>query len=286
MATTVTPRQAALWWASGGFKVLPLHAVTDDGTCTCGWVPDPEKPNEKRPIGKHPFGEFAHNGLKDATTDPAIVRAWFDERYWINYGVVTDGLLVIDVDPRNGGDKTWAELTGQPTRPLISTWQVRTGGDGLHVIFKNPTQIPSGKLDKGIEIKGGPGGYIVGAMCKHASGKIYDWVQQQSPGAAPLADPPDWLLEIIKTRTYLGRLTPPQEWRRIAAGRLHDGDRHNTLLRMTGHLIAIPGVDPIEVRELLLGWNEGRCDPPLPTTEIIQMVENLAERELQKRKWL
>ena len=102
----------------------------------------------------------------------------------------------------------------------------------------------------------------------------------------PLADPPDWLLEVIKTRTYLGRLTPPQEWRRIAAGRLLDGERHNTLLRMMGHLIAIPGVDPLEVRELLLGWNEGRCDPPIPTKEIVQMVENLAERELQKRKWL
>jgi hypothetical protein len=226
------------------------------------------------------------NGLKDATTDLATVRAWFDEHYWINYGVVTAGLLVIDVDPRNGGGATWAALTGQPTRPLISTWQVRTGGSGLHAIFSNPADIGSGKLDKGIEIKGGAGGYIAGVMCKHASGKPYCWVQQQSPGEVPLAEPPDWLVEVIKTRTYLGRLTPPQEWRRIAAGRLHDGDRHNTLLRMMGHFIAIPGIDPVEVRELFIGWNEARCDPPIPTTEIAQMVENLAERELQKRKWL
>lgn len=279
MTTTVTPRQAALWWASKGYRVLPLHSVTDDLKCTCG-VADCKSP------GKHPHADLMPHWNRDATTDAGLICAWFNEHYWLNYGVVTAGLLVVDVDPRNGGSDTWAELTGTPTRPLISTWQVRTGGNGLHVIFSNPTGVPSGKLDNGVEIKGGPGGYIVGVMCKHASGKIYDWVQQQSPGDAALAYPPDWLLEVIKARTYLGRLTPPSEWRRIAGSRLRDGDRHETLGRMMGHFIAIPGVDPLEVRELFLGWNEGRCDPPLPTKEIEKWVENLAEREVQKNKWL
>jgi hypothetical protein len=247
--------------------------------CTCG-AADCKSP------GKHPFAELVPNGLKDATTDLTIIRTWFDEDYWLNYGVVTAGLLVIDIDPRNGGDKAWVELTNQTTRPLISTWQVKTGGGGLHVIFSNPTNIGSGKLDLGIEIKSGTGGYIVGVMCKHTSGGTYEWVQQQSPDDVPLDLPPGWLLGVIQMRTYLGRTTPPQEWRHVAAGRLRDGERHKTLARMMGHLIAVPGVDPLELRELFIGWNEGRCDPPIPAKEIVTMVENIVACELQKNNWL
>ena len=46
MPDDVTPRQAALWFASKGFPVLPLHSY--DGGCTCGNARC-ESP------GKHPF---------------------------------------------------------------------------------------------------------------------------------------------------------------------------------------------------------------------------------------
>jgi len=37
---------------------------------------------------------------------------------------------------------------------------------------------------------------------------------------------------------------------------------------------------------LLLGWNRGRCDPPLSDKEIIELVERLAEKEDNKGRWL
>ena len=65
---------------------------------------------------------------------------------WLNYGIATGPLLVVDIDPRNGGDKQWEKLYRKPSRYLPHTWEVITGSGGRHIIFANPTGI------------GGPGG--------------------------------------------------------------------------------------------------------------------------------
>jgi hypothetical protein len=57
-------------------------------------------------------------------------------------------------------------------------------------------------------------------------------------------------------------------------------------MRIAGHLISNPLNDPIEIRELMLGWNRGMCDPPLTENDCLQMLENIAARELAKGKWL
>ena len=157
MADSTTPCQGALWFASKGYSVLPLHSVTEAGGCTCG-------NSDCESVGKHPFAPLAPHGLKDATVETGIIRAWFEKHYWLGYGIVTDELLVVDVDARHGGLETWQALTGRPTRALLHTWQVRTGGGGLHVMFENTAEIRSGKLDAGVDIRG-IGGYIVGPAC-------------------------------------------------------------------------------------------------------------------------
>jgi hypothetical protein len=279
MRGKVTPCQAALWFANQGHAVLPLHAVATERTCTCGDA-------QCHSPGKHPFARYVPRGLKDATADPDTVRGWFAEHYWLNFGVTTDKLLVIDVDAKHSGLETWADMWGQPTRALPHTWQVRTGGGGKHVIFDNTeVKIRCGELAAGIQIKA-IGGYIVGAACKHESGRTYEWEQQCSPKDAPLAAPPDWLLTVIKTRTHCGKPTSLQDWRKLARTRLMDGERHAVFLRIAGHLISNPLNDPIEIRELMLGWNRGMCGPPLTEKDCLQMLENLAEREKSKEKWL
>ena len=68
MTENTTPRQAALWFASQGHQVFPLHSVTDDGSCTCG---DPACEN----AGKHPYAPFAPNGFFIGIGgDPVMVR--------------------------------------------------------------------------------------------------------------------------------------------------------------------------------------------------------------------
>ena len=101
MPDSISPKGAALWFASHGYAVLPLHSVTESGGCTCG---DPACES----VGKHPFAPIAAHGLRDASVDLGVIRSWFAEHYWLGYGVVTDALLVIDVDARHGGLETWA----------------------------------------------------------------------------------------------------------------------------------------------------------------------------------
>ena len=277
MPATITPKQAALWFASQGHPILPLHAPTDTG-CTCGRSDCPS-------IGKHPFAGLVPHGAKDATTDIGKIRSWFDERYWLNFGVCTDALLTIDVDVKHSGLATWADMCGEPTRALIHTWQVRTGGGGLHVMFKNSANIRCGSLDKGIDVRG-IGGYVVGPTCRHARGDTYQWLPQCSPLDVALAEPPAWLLTTIRSRSHCGRPASLQDWRALAGTRLADGERHKQFLRLAGHLIANPLNDPVEIRELLLGWNRGMCDPPLTDKDALTMIERLCERELAKEKWL
>lgn len=278
MATEITPRQAALWWAGKGHPVLPLHSVTEDKKCTCG-----QGDCDSR--GKHPYAAMAPRGLKDATLDAATIKSWFGEAYWLSYGVVTNDLLVIDVDTKHGGAEKWKEICTDPARGLIHTWEIKTGSGGRHVMFKNTPGIRCGKLDKGIDIRG-IDGYIVGPVCKHASGGTYNWLPQCCPGeGTELAEPPVWLINLIKTQSYCGRPKSLQDWRMIARTRVVDGARHDTLNRLTGYLVAA-GIDVQVVREVMLGWNLGMCDPPISDKEVVGAVVRIAEREVKKQGWL
>jgi bifunctional DNA primase/polymerase-like protein len=273
-----TPKQAALWFASQNFPVFPIHSVDDDGRCTC-------RQSDCHNEGKHPFAPLAPHGLHSATTDLEVVRSWFAEHYWLSYGIVTDELLVVDVDSRHDGERHWAELSGQPTRHVPYTWQVATGGGGLHIIFHNSPKIRCGVLERGIEIKA-VGGYVVGAGCRHKSGRTYVWEPQCSPADAPLAEPPEWLLNVIRSRTHCGRPTSIDEWRALVRDRVTEGDRHRVFLKIAGHLIANPLLDPVVARDLLLALNRANFEPPLSERDCLGMIENLCVRESHKDKWL
>jgi hypothetical protein len=277
MTFDIKPRQAAQWFAGNGYKVLPLHSVTDAGACTCGKA-------DCSSSAKHPFAPLAPHGLKDATDNADIVRGWFGEHHWLNYGVLSDPFVVIDVDVKNGGVERWREMCAQTTRGFIHTWTVATGSGGQHLFFQNPNGVRNGALDRGIDLRG-VGGYVVGPASKHASGKLYTWAPQCCPKDAELAELPDWLDTIIKNRSQHGRVVSLDEWRRRVSDRVPDGERHERFLQFAGHLIANPLLDPIIARDLLLAWNRQNFDPPLAERDAMAMIENLAARERAKQRW-
>ena len=64
-------------------------------------------PNGKRPLTPH--------GCLDATTDEAQIEAWTEAHHGCNWGLATDGLLVVDIDPlAEGTQNPW--LADQPER--------------------------------------------------------------------------------------------------------------------------------------------------------------------------
>jgi len=112
-------RRAALRYAKLGWHVLPLHGISN-GRCTCG------KPDCSSP-GKHPR---LQNGYKVASKNRKQITRWWKQWPDANVGVCTgvkSGVVVLDIDPRNGGDKSLAKLVKEHG-PLPATLHVKTGG--------------------------------------------------------------------------------------------------------------------------------------------------------------
>lgn len=183
---------AAAEYAAFGWLVVPLHwpKVSATGTvrCSCG------KP-ECGSIGKHPL---TPSGLKDASSDPLVLAAWWKEWPAANVGVVTgaaSGIVVVDVDARDGGMESLATLCDQNGQ-LPETVECRTGGGGLHLFFRHPgtsVRNSAGKLGAGIDVRG-DGGYVVAAPSLHQSRERYRWAEGASPASQAPADMPAWLL--------------------------------------------------------------------------------------------
>lgn len=226
---------AALRYASQGLAVFPVHSATG-GQCTCG-------NSDCDRVAKHPR---TMNGLKDATTDERTIRAWWRRWPEANIGIVTgaiSNLVVIDNDPRHGGDQTLAKLE-ERHGTLPETVTSRTGGadGGCHKMFVHPgVHIKNrtggkGGWPQGLDVRG-DGGYVVVAPSLHISGRHYSWAPGKSPGEIPFAPLPNWLLDRLTADEQI-----PANSMQPAANGSPRGDDHERLMQAATHyLAAVPG---------------------------------------------
>ena len=142
--------------------------------------------------GKAPLTE---HGYKDATTDLETIGAWWARWPAANIGLpmAPNGLVAIDVDPRNGGTLAALDLPAE-----LRTWRAATGGGGQHVIFAAPSiaDLP-GALGAGIDVK--YHGYVIVAPSVHPeTGKQYKWAAGLSPFDLDPAPMPMDLVETLR----------------------------------------------------------------------------------------
>ncbi len=161
-----------------------------------GWPVFPCKPDQKAPDTAH--------GFKDATTDPAVIRAWWPASSRRNVAIATGapGPDVLDVDVKPDGSgfaafnrlKQAGLLTG--ARALV-----RTPSGGLHAYYAGSGQ-PSGRLVRDFLDFKAAGGYVLAPPSvvggkpyrlldkRQASGRI-DWqaVRQLLEPPRPVARP-------------------------------------------------------------------------------------------------
>ncbi|MBW3643458.1 MAG: bifunctional DNA primase/polymerase, partial [Actinobacteria bacterium] len=113
-----SPLAAALGYAARDWAVLPCHSPATGGRCSCGRG-DCASP------AKHPR---LARGLTSASTEAAQIEHWW--RRWLGANVAVrtgaaSGLVVIDVDPRHGGEGSLealvAEHGGTPGAGLVAT---------------------------------------------------------------------------------------------------------------------------------------------------------------------
>lgn len=124
---------SALWYAYHGLGVFPLQ------------------PGTKVPLR-------GSRGCKDASTNPAVVTAWWARSPSANIGLATGGLVdVIDIDGPVGV-ASWANMDElPPTLGTVST--PRPGGSHLYVASR-PGRGNRAAIAPGVDIRG-LGGYVV-----------------------------------------------------------------------------------------------------------------------------
>jgi Bifunctional DNA primase/polymerase, N-terminal len=154
-------------------------------------------------------------GFKDATDDQAKIDAWAKAFPKCNIAIATgepSGIVVIDVDPRNGGFDSLSKLAGGgnlfPACP-----SAKTGNNGRHLYFRLPSGLKSSKdrLGPGIDIKS-TGGYVVAAPSWIAPtdagpGGSYQWLI--SPKSTAIPPLPRWAVEkLMPTPKLAARFEP------------------------------------------------------------------------------
>jgi len=260
---------SALWFANKGMSVIPIHTPTG-GTCSCG-APSCSSP------GKHPR---TANGLKDATTDTAQIRAWWAKWPDANIGIVTgavSGIVVLDIDDRHDGDETLRDLEVK-NGDLPRTWRFLTGGGGQHVVLKHPgleIRNHAGKIGTGLDVRG-DGGYIVAPPSLHVSGRRYAASVDHHPSDTPIADMPPWLIDALRADEK-PKAKPATHWRGLIETGWGEGQRDSGIAEITGHLLS-RGVDHAVTHKLMHMLNAQRCRPPLPVSDIDRIVNSIARR--------
>jgi hypothetical protein len=216
-----------------------------------------------------------------ATREEATVRRWWRTWPTADIGIATGaGLLVLDIDPRHGGDGSLAELE-RAHGPLPETPRVLTGGGGVHLYFTVDQPIGNrAGLALGIDLRG-YGGYVVAPPSVHASGRRYVWELGASPDDVPLAPAPGWLLERIRADRPNRTPRPPEEWAALVRGPIAFGARNDSLARLAGYLLRCRPA-PRVVLELVRAVNQARCTPPLPDDEVERTVDSIARLEVER----
>lgn len=148
-------------------KIFPLHKIIN-GQCSC------ENPHCEA-AGKHPS---TNNWQSTPHWEEIQIETMiFSGQLKTGFGVLCKGLLVVDIDPRNGGDDSLKRLETDLGYSLMSNscFVVSTGGGGWHYYFQYEGDPLAGKLSAypGIDFKSS--GFVVGAGSLHKSGLIYEY---------------------------------------------------------------------------------------------------------------
>ncbi len=231
-----------------------------------GWAVIPVLPNAKTPATLH--------GVKDATTDPGRVREWWGRNPDFNIGIAAgekSGIIVFDIDPRNGGDQSWMEwLESNGAEPVLQSdcMMQLTAGGGQHYIAEYTPEIKSCKLAQGIDLLS-DGKYFL-AYPSTIDGRTYDWEADSDPfaGCPPMIIPPRWI-EAAQTKT------------RVINENVRSGDpfiqggRDDGLIALGGAMRGW-GMSEAEILAALIVTNETRCIPPLTDSDIRRIARSAA----------
>lgn len=251
-----------LAFARYGWFVFPVFEPKPDGSCSCGRSGCPS-------TGKHPR---VSRGFYAASTNEEQIVPWTGRWPDANWGIRTgseSGLLVLDIDPRNGGDKTLARLQREHG-DLPRTVESVTGGGGRHIYFAAPPlHRAANGLGPGVDVKFEKG-YVIAPGSRHATGRLYAWKELRGPGELELSQVPEWLLTLLSRDVSGTEAAAPVDMSKVLGG-VPEGERNTQLFRLACMLRGEAELKSNALRIVLEA--AANCEPPFPVDEAEAVVE-------------
>jgi putative DNA primase/helicase len=278
-------KKAVNWYSSEDWQILPCHGISN-GRCTCG-----QSHLESKDIGKHP----AINAWnRESTSDLDKVNSWWEINPEYNIGVncKTSGFLVIDIDPRSGGEDSFEKFESYVEGALPPTVEATTGKYeingkiifGRHIYYKcDISEDLIGNLTKlgfkGIDIK--HNGYVLISPSRHVSGVTYEWVEGKEPWNIPITQAPEELLQALRKRQkYTSGDTSYEsaDWDsvkgmgldidKILEEGLVEGERavmlHKLACALANKFGTKTEAQRLAVETLMIRFNAEKVNPPMP----------------------
>jgi hypothetical protein len=151
---------------------------------------------------KHP--RPGSHGVKDATDDLQVLQELLAKLPKANIGIVpglsAEPMVVLDVDPRNGGDETLRRLE-EEYGPLPETVSTLTPSDnGCHRFYKVPPECVEslkGKLGLGIDVIC-HSKYVLVEPSIGENGRQYAFDLEHHPDEHPIAELPEAWLNLLR----------------------------------------------------------------------------------------
>lgn len=291
ITTTDTRRRLSTLDAAGlcaerGLHVIPVWAP-DSGACTC-----PRGESCISP-GKHPSIDSWQTA---ASVEPAVLRDWFAHSDQ-NIGVVCgpSNIVVIDIDPRNGGTDTFTALVSELGH-LPPTVAADTGGGGAHYVFRRPTGDLESKLGKGVDLLRDSRQFLV-EPSMHPSGQSYRWRAGCAPDEAHIAALPEAWIKRVRRQPPARPIVRPiavSTDARMDRARKYlaklpaavSGDGGHTQM-FNAACIAMFGFDlDSDAAGAVLSEYNQRCDPPFSDRELAHKIRSASEQCKRERGYL
>ena len=245
---------AAIEYAKKGFAVFPL------------------KYRDKVPLTR--------NGCKDATTDAAQIKAWWQKYPNANIGLATGSVsqnvfvIDLDIDEDRGIDgyhslEDWQREHGD----FPETWTAITGRGGYHLYYRGNGKIKNraGIID-GVDIRGN-GGYVVAPPSIHKNGNRYEW--EYSPDEFEIAKA-DNNVEYFLNHDDQKQGTAFTMPNIVAAG------QRNQMLFRFACMMQAKGASDQSVFAATMAENESSCSPPLTEQEVRIIVSSATKYDKGK----
>jgi hypothetical protein len=189
----------AIEYGVNNWPIIPLNGKLPA-------IPNPHAKGSRERQKCHGECGLHGHGVHDATTDIAVIAAWWGGRYaGCNIGGrVPESMFVMDNDPRNGGLESVAALDKKHGR-LPETLMTLSGrGDGgWHRFYRRPPgKLSAKRLGRGIDVKTSNGYVVLPPSIHPETGRPYVRID------AAVAAPPAWLTDLLKPEQTQSQIAP------------------------------------------------------------------------------